>query len=137
VNWKPGFQLLSTFSHPPFFSFPFVVTCLTSVCTLSNLNFPLGCSAPELSYGGGLFGGYSVCTLTSCQVWGHFNEQFEFIRIVHIPVQKGWLVVDEMEEVKLVKEIFMNPRLVIVAKMVQSHHNLELNPSPPIGSADN
>jgi hypothetical protein len=42
-----------------------------------------------------------------------------------------------MEEVPLVEEVSMIPRLVMGAKIIQSHHNLDPNPSPPIGSGHN
>jgi hypothetical protein len=42
-----------------------------------------------------------------------------------------------MEEVPLVEEVSMIPRLVMGARIIQSHHNLEPNPSPPIGSGHN
>jgi hypothetical protein len=68
--------------------------------------------------------------------------EFGLVRSLHFPVQTGWLVVVWNGKGSIIiiwGSIYDSFGWLwgLGAKMLQSHHNLEPNPSPPIGSGHN
>jgi hypothetical protein len=80
--------------------------------------------------------GYLVYVCCASQVWGPLGRNLVNTYNISSLCRQVDLSLMGMEEVPLV-EVSMIPRLVMGAKIIQYHHNLEPNSSPPIGSGHN